>query len=113
MHTPGPWNEHGRGGCPCGQIFGPDGNVLIATVYGPSHLDDIEGPDCVPSESHQQANAHLIAAAPDMLASAIEIDRLTLVIESAVRNFDPRNYAAVLSALRANIAAIKSAKGES
>jgi hypothetical protein len=67
-HTPGPWSQHGKGGCECGQIFGPDGNVLVAEVLGPSHLS-IEGPDCVPSRDRQIANCALIAAAPDLLAA--------------------------------------------
>jgi hypothetical protein len=66
-HTKGPWSEHGKGGCECGMIFGPDGNVLVAIVQGPSHLD-IEGPDCVPTAATQKANARLISRAPALLA---------------------------------------------
>lgn len=41
----------------------------------------------------------------DLLAAAVEIDRLLLVIESAVRFADPKNHPAVLAALKANHAA--------
>lgn len=67
--TPGPWSEHGKGGCECGQIFGPDGNAVIAIVQGPNHLGP-DGPDCVPNREAQQANARLIAAAPDLVEAA-------------------------------------------
>lgn len=65
-HTPGPWSEHGNGGCECGQIFGPDGNVVVAIVMGEKNRGD-EGPDAVPTTPLQQGNARLIAAAPDLL----------------------------------------------
>lgn len=67
--TPGPWSEHGKGGCECGQIFGPDGNAVIAIVQGPKHLS-MFSPDCVPNSAAQQANARLIAAAPDLAEAA-------------------------------------------
>ena len=51
-------------------------------------------------------DARLIAAAPDYHTAAREIDRLALVIESAVRFSDPTNLAAVRAALKANQAAI-------
>ena len=53
--------------------------------------------------------ARLIAAAPDYHTAAREIDRLALVIESAVRFSDPTNLAAVRAALKANQAAIAKA----
>ena len=70
--TRGPWAEHGRGGCECGQIFGPDGNSVIAIVQGPMHLG-LDGPDCVPSRQGQQANARLIAAAPELYETLEEL----------------------------------------
>jgi len=59
------------------------------------------------------ANARLIAAAPDHYAAARELDRLMLVIESAVRNADPSHHEAVLAALKANRAAIAKAEAQS
>lgn len=64
-HTPGPWSEHGDGGCECGLIFSPDGNAYVAKVYGPADLT-LDGPDCVPNRERQRANARLIAAAPEL-----------------------------------------------
>ena len=43
----------------------------------------------------------------DLLSAAKEIDRLLLVIESAVRNADPKQWPAVVRALKANHEAIK------
>jgi hypothetical protein len=53
----------------------------------------------------------LIAAAPDQHAVCLELDRLMLVIESAVRHSDPRNHAAVMALILANKAAIAKATG--
>lgn len=52
-----------------------------------------------------------LAAAPDQHAVALELERLMLVIESAVRHSDPRNHAAVLALIIANKAAVKRAVG--
>ena len=62
--TKGPWSEHGKGGCSCGQIFGPDGNVLVAIAEGPDF--GFEHADYVPNREGQKANARLITAAPDL-----------------------------------------------
>ena len=48
------------------------------------------------------ANAHLIAAAPDMREASREIDRLSLVILSAVNFADKAHLEAVSAALKAN-----------
>jgi hypothetical protein len=58
------------------------------------------------------ANAPLIAAAPDLLSAAIKLDRMALVIESAVRRANDGNYNATLSALKAIEAAIAKAEGK-
>jgi hypothetical protein len=71
-HTKGPWAEHGKGGCPCGEIWDATGDCLVATVYGPSHLG-LDGPDCVPGEQAQKDNARLIAGAPAMFDALREI----------------------------------------
>lgn len=51
-------------------------------------------------------------AAPDYHAVALELDRLMLVIESAVRHSDPANHAAVMALILANRAAIAKATRE-
>lgn len=61
QHTPGPWATHGSGNCPCGMVFGPDGNVLV------HHAVTHEWADFIPVEAQQIANARLIAAAPELL----------------------------------------------
>lgn len=63
-----------------------------------------------------RTNARLFRAATELLAVAEEFDRLSLVIESAARNEHPVNPSAcarIVAAIKANRAAIKSAKGES
>jgi len=100
-HTPGPW------------FIGEDDSNGQAVVRG----EHTEVATCwhhcvVEIEREMRANARLIAAAPDYDASAREIDRLLLVIESAVRNADPTHHAAVLAALKANRAAIAKATAQ-
>lgn len=55
---------------------------------------------------------NLIAAAPDHYAVALELDRLGLVIDSAIRFADPAFKDKVQALLRANRAAIARARGE-
>jgi hypothetical protein len=65
----------------------------------------------VRKHTNSYRDALQIAATPDLLAAAREIDSFALVIESAVRDIEPVHYAAVLAALKANIAAIAKATG--
>jgi hypothetical protein len=74
--TKGPWSEHGKGGCSCGQIFGPDGNAVICMVFGPGNVGS-DGPDCFPNAAGQKANALLISAAPDLAEALSRILRLS------------------------------------
>lgn len=69
---------------------------IIARVLNHTHLRD-------PSLGHTMAAAH------DLLEAAREIDRLSLVIESAVRNADSRHHDAVVTAIKDLRAAIKKA----
>ncbi len=64
--TPGPWKHCGCG--KCGQVYAPAGDVAIAYSEN-SHGLHGEG---LPSVSLDEmvANAHLIAAAPALLAAA-------------------------------------------
>lgn len=92
--TPRPW-----------QVDGPaSGNPKFG-------LWDVEGALSHVASNCTLADARLIAAAPDLAEAAIEIDRLFLVIESAVRNADPRHQPVVLAALKANRAALAKAGG--
>ena len=63
--------------------------------------------------SHQAnlKNAFLMAAAPEHHAVALELDRLMLVIESAVRWQDPTHHTAVVALVKANRAVIAKAIG--
>lgn len=104
-HTPGPWVAAPYQG------FGPFTTVRqgdartglrIASTFettSPEHID------------RNEANARLIAASPDHHAVALELDRLMLVIESAVRRQDPSHSEAVVAMLKANRAAIAKATG--
>ena len=78
-----------------------DGARRVATVQAPQ-------------PPVQRANARLIAAAPDQYAAAVEFDRLSLMIESAVRErcgASSRDHEAVAAAIKANRAAIAKARG--
>lgn len=98
--TPGPWLtqwEHDGDE----SIWSRDGGMhLIATC----HAEDDDR--AIPVK----ANAHLIAAAPDHHEVAEELHRLGLVIESAVRNADPKFTADVHALLAANRAALSKAR---
>lgn len=60
-HTPGPWDHEG-GWITAAPKYGIGGDArVVAQIHS--------GPDCAP-DTHADANAHLIAAAPDLLAAA-------------------------------------------
>lgn len=103
MHTPGPWFIHHTFNV-MGGIDGRRGVANTGTSY------DGRLPDGGYAES--EANTHLIAAAPRMLAALEGFDRLSLVIESAVRNCDPTRQDAIRNAIVDGRAAIKAARGE-
>jgi hypothetical protein len=110
-HTPGPWRSiiDDTGGQWSGWPLcivsenGDDKSVVRTGGQWPYEWD------AATSQREAVANARLIAAAPDYHTAAREIDRLALVIESAVRFSDPTNLAAVRAALKANQAAIAKA----
>jgi hypothetical protein len=56
-HTPGPWT------CEEGEVLGGDGDVFIAEIVGRGRPCAVENPNEV------EANARLMAAAPDLLAA--------------------------------------------
>jgi hypothetical protein len=56
LHTPGPWRSHGAGG----EIHG--NSRIVATMCWCSGMHD-----------EDEANARLVAAAPDMLAALVEL----------------------------------------
>jgi hypothetical protein len=68
-HTPGPWSvphyASGHGVCTCGYVFAYD--LTVAEVYRGGRTRDEPAPD------EAKANAHMIAAAPDMLAALLKL----------------------------------------
>ena len=84
-------------------VIHSDSETRVCFMATPGELGD---PNAI------AANAALIAAAPTMAEAAVAIDRLMLVIESAVRNADPSHHRAVVDALNANAAALRKARGE-
>lgn len=92
-----------------GEVHDSTGRV-IAMCVDVDPVEEEQRPS--PSLAEGEQLARLIAAAPDHHAVALELDRLMLVIESAVRWQDPTNHAAVLAMLKANRAAIAKATQE-
>jgi hypothetical protein len=67
-HTPGPWVDQ------CGHIHGA-GNVAVATIDDNMSDERVrEGSTLYPGQPEGQANAHLIAAAPDLLAACENLE---------------------------------------
>lgn len=93
-HTPGPWTieEYGDDDAPALVIHKDSETRVCFMATAGSHGDP----------ARIEADARLIAAAPSLLATAQEVDRLMLVIESAVRSAHAVEYDAILTALRAN-----------
>ena len=99
-HTPGPWQAHSAS----------DPLEIIGNVDGPDEGRMHYTRVCeVEDNAEAEANARLVAAAPELLAAGSELDRLTFVIESAVRRSDPLNHPAVVAAIKANRAALAKA----
>jgi hypothetical protein len=69
LHTPGPWRSHGAGG----EIHG--NSRIVATMCWCSGMHD-----------EDEANARLIAAAPDMLAALYNVRKL--ISEAAMTGFN-------------------------
>lgn len=103
--TKGPWETDFDLGATC--VLGADEAMVAdcAIATNPRYRQDR-------SEKVVRANAHLIAAAPDLYAVETDLDRLSLVIESAVRNADPKRHDEIVALIRANRAALAKARGE-
>lgn len=93
-HTPGPWKS---GSARTGRVFGADGYEICDPTQGPHlHVDydsDVGHWATTPgayvdrTDEEIEANAHLIAAAPDLLAA------LRAIAESSGRYDDPEHDA--------------------
>ena len=72
-HTPGPWHntEHFSDDKHDGHLIVSDGGCNVANIW---HAKHIATPDRI---AEQDANAKLIAAAPEMYAALEEIEALT------------------------------------
>ena len=84
--TPGPWRACRAGDCSCGQIFGGDGNSVVARAFGRADLDEA---DVVPDEAAQLANARLISAAPELVEALRDVTQHLHVL-SAGEVDDPK-----------------------
>ena len=91
-HTPGPWHTRGAG---TERAWVYAGNVAIASARHAS------GHDC-------EANARLIAAAPDLLEACIEaLPYLETTAAELAENYDSDDSAPLADRLRAAIAQAK------
>jgi hypothetical protein len=104
--TPGPWRLHEGTWEPWSGAIG---------VEGPNQPDDGVLFWSTRGGGNEEANARLIAAAPDQHAVCVEFDRLSLLLESAVReSIGGKAYLAdlvkaVVAVIKANRAAIAKA----
>lgn len=98
--TRGPWEYRPREHDDWGVVRAPDGYFIAQCSVSrwSEDLDKHRAAKTDPSE----ANARLIAACPDGISAAKELDRLTLVILAAVNFADRSNLDAVSAALKAN-----------
>jgi hypothetical protein len=82
-HTKGPWTACKQGSCDCGFIWDASENIHVATAHDVSALGtDYYGSGLAVSAEEREANARLIAAAPELLEalkSVIESEALSSV----------------------------------
>lgn len=67
--TKGPWVECKDGKCSCGMVFGDGGSVYVAKAF----TIDNDAVDPVPTDEQAEANACLIATAPDLVEALASI----------------------------------------
>ena len=105
-HTPGPWEVGYDDGSGEEHITGPDDNERIAAIrWGCSCCQDTS-----PLTPKEQANARLIAAAPDLLAALKGLfENCAMIHRHWGDNDNQREASAAVDAARA---AIAKAKGE-
>lgn len=103
----GPWS-HVDNSWEFSTVYDQHGSVLASVPI--HHLVTEETQDGY--ERSKEANARLIAASPDLFEALAEIDRLSLVILSAVNYADRDNLEAVSGVLKASRAALARARGE-
>ena len=104
-HTPGPWVadtesrvDHHVKALKTGR--------RICAMYGFAPRDDA-------AAAESEANARLIAAAPEQHAICDELERLSRVIESAIKQAEPYHLERVQRLLDLNRAALAKAEGRS
>ena len=85
-HTPGPW-ELGDEGVYIGSVYDADG-LRVAFVYFQDEKSETGRP-----RQEEEANARLIAAAPDLLEALSDALDLLAEIDNAVRDEHRRNGA--------------------
>lgn len=66
-YTPGPWRICGAKDCKCRMIWSGDGEACISVAHG-DHWKEVIG-DPWPIDDVADANARLIAAAPELLVA--------------------------------------------
>jgi hypothetical protein len=114
-HTPGPWRACHESKCPCRQVWSLPGDFPVFTAKAPGEAQSIVGmahhkmadaPDLIYGEIPEwqtEANARLIAAAPEML------DLLERIVTVYERIGGPLAADATLNDARAILARIRGA----
>ena len=103
--TPGEWEVGVHPGA-------PNAGYIVKPVLFGSRVHVF--PECegghVALKSKDDAN--LIAASKELFAVAAEFDRLSLVVESSVRNWDQAHHSEILSLIKNSRAALFKSLGE-
>ncbi len=105
-HTPGPWLWRGKSGSL--HQAGTDGYI-----YGPAVLEPVYDYDSGVDTSVSDADANLIAAAPDLLQSLKEISDMFMARPDMVRALEPLRGFAENAVFERAAAAIAKAEGRS
>lgn len=108
-HTPGPWSvphfAEPDTNCMCGYVLTGDMFGAVCTVHASGEGDDWQSHGDNPKFAEAVANAHLIAAAPDLLEALRDcLDRFVEAFPAA-SEYEPikRGFAAIAKATASHL----------
>ena len=107
-HTPGPWRLNKRDEMDVA-VWGSDGFTICGDIY---IIADVSFPEKYDAYGHEEANARLIAAAPDLLDALEEAIECGLVPKSSVLEGGAVRHSSQVRCADKIRAAIAKAKGD-